>query len=254
MLRGLVREIDIKRGKGTEEDYWKCELLLHREISKYFDLPFDIFGNMGYLDMRNGGEPLIFSYEKIPNQFSFAKDYEIMENPFYVLWDVNHNITPFADLFNLNYLNRMNIFIKGLEKIMPENLALELSCDYGQRIIDRYMKGDIGKEEVNDLLTGSCHMSTGLDNYSLLLDFAKNNGTNVQAVDIEWSEYDNIFELPSINIDGLTKEEKIDRISKLYRIPSIKAYVQKLCEDGSTLLILGAAHRPNLIEAFRIET
>lgn len=250
-LRDFVKEyINLKNRKtklGTLRGY---ELAVHDEIEKYFDLPIDIYS--GVLYILDEGVPVVFSYETIPNHYIASGTYEKTEYPLHILWDVNQCFTRCAKEYEYDNLDRMNIFVEFLEKIGPKTLALEISCDKGQEIIDKYMKGELKGGIINTFLK-PLKRENSPDDYSQLFESAVNNGFEVKAVDIRQEESDNLLELACVKDRKLSIEEISDEILK-YRAAFIKENVIKLCENGPTLLILDAEYRPYLIDAFRTKT
>ena len=238
-LEELEQKIEIARKKceKMDKEYQRHEISTYIAFKKDLVLPFALDNEYG-LDVLHEDVPIVFSYEQVNENL-------------YSLWDVNHNISFISQMYGVN-LDRMVLFLKSIDKIKPEILALELTSDNGQEIIDNYLDGDIPREEAK-LLLSEDHMSTSLfDDYTVLLDFAKEENIIVKAVDIIKEEYDDMFNLPEVTKDReLTENEAIDEISK-YRVSVIKPRLAELGEQGKTLLIIGGGHRPNLIEALKI--
>ncbi len=236
-LNELQEKIEISRKKSEKlySEYERYEISTYMAFEKDLVLPFAI-DNEYNLDILHEGAPIVCSYED-------------MDENIYCLWDTNHNISLMSQRYGVS-LNRMVLFFKGIDKIKPEILALELTSDNGQDIIDNYLDGNISREEAHELLFED-HMSTSLgDDYTILLDFAKEENIIVKAVDIIKEEYDDMFNLPCLKGRELTEYEKIDEISR-YRVSVIKPRLAELGEQGKTLLIIGGGHRPNLIEALK---
>jgi len=237
-LEELKEKIEISRKKCEKmnEEHQRYEISTYMAFEKDLVLPFAIDNEYG-LDIIHEDVPIVFSYEQVNENL-------------YCLWDVNHNISFLSQMYGVN-LDRMVLFVKGIYKIKPEILALELTCDNGQEIIDNYLNGDISREEAQELLFED-HMSTSLgDDYTILLDYAREENIIIKAVDIKKEEYDNMFNLPDVTKDReLTENEAVDEISK-YRVSVIKPKLEELTKQGKTMLILGAGHRPNLIDALK---
>ena len=235
-LEELQEKIEISRKKCEKmnKECQRYEISTYRAFEKDLVLPFAIDNEYG-LDILHENVPIVFSYEQVNENL-------------YCLWDTNPNISFLSQMYDVD-LNRMVLFIKGIYKIKPEILALELTCDNGQNIIDDYLNGDIQKEEAKQLLSED-HMSTSLgDNYTILLDYAKEENIIVKAVDFKKIEHDNMYNLAGVTKDKeLTESEAINEISK-YRVSVIKPRLAELSEQGKTLLIMTAGNRPNLIDA-----
>ena len=236
-LKELQKKLEISRKKCEKMNdvHQRYEISTYMAFKKYLELPFAIDNEYG-LDILHKDIPIVFSYEQTKENL-------------YCLWDSNHDISFISQMYGV-YLDRMVLFLKGIDKIKPEILALELTYDNGQDIIDNYLNGNIPRDEAQELLSED-HMSTTLfDDYTVLLDFAKEKNIIVKAVDFKKIEHDNMFELPCLKGRDLPENEAVYEMSK-YRVSIIKPKLEDLSEQGKTLLILGNGHRPDLIEAFR---
>ena len=233
----LLQKINIYRKKTKEihQEYRPKEINIYRAFKKYLELPFALNNEYG-LDILNDDVPIVFSYEQVKENI-------------YCLWDTNHNISQTSLMYGIN-LDRIALFIEGIDKVKPDILALELTGDRGQKIIDDYLNGDISREEAQALLFGD-HWSASTDDYTVLLDYAKDENIIVKAVDIKSEEYENLNDIPDVTKDkDLTESEANIEISK-YRISLLKPRLEDLSEQGKTLLIIGAGLRPYLIDVMK---
>ena len=220
------------------EQYKINELEMLRAFQKYFELPFQIDNEYG-LDIITAGEkvPIVFSYEKIGENIT-------------CLWDTNQKITKVSRGYDADNIDRMDIFLKGIDKLRPDVLALELTSDNGQRIVDEYMSGDISKEDARIGLFWD-HASVGpYDDYTRILKFAKDNGIIVKAVDMITKDYKETFNLSTFKQGSdLTEYKKQNEISKV-KTRFIKGQLDEIVTYGDVLLIVGAGHRTNLLELY----
>ncbi|NOQ55848.1 MAG: hypothetical protein GQ477_03505 [Nanohaloarchaea archaeon] len=211
------------------------ELKMLLAFIKYLELPFPIDNEYG-LDIITAGEkvPIVFSYENLNENIT-------------CLWDTNYKITKVSRGYDAENIDRMDIFLKGIDKLRPDVLALELTSDDGQRIVDGYMSGDISEEDARIGLFWD-HASVGpYDDYTRILYFAKENGITVKAVDMVTKDYKRTFNLSTFQQGSdLTEYEKQNEISKV-KTRFIKGQLDEIVTYGDVLLIIGAGHRPNLL-------
>ena len=213
------------------------ELKMLLAFIKYLELPFPI-DNEYELDIITTGEkvPIVFSYEKTNENIT-------------CLWDTNHKITKVSRGYDADNIDRMDIFLKGIDTLRPDVLALELTSDNGQRIVDGYMSDDISEEDARIGLFWD-HASVGpYDDYTRILKFAKENGIKVKAVDMVTKDYKDTYNLSTFQQSSdLTDYEKQDEISKV-KTRFIKGQLDEIVTYGDkVLLIVGVGHRPNLLE------
>ncbi|MBW6461628.1 MAG: ChaN family lipoprotein [DPANN group archaeon] len=214
------------------------ELAMLLAFKKYFKLPFPIDNEYG-LDIIVSGDkvPIVFSYENINENIT-------------CLWDTNHKISEISRGYMCVDIDRVDIFLKGIEAIEPNVLALELTSDDGQRIIDSYMAGNIDSTVVRIKLAQD-HASVGpYDDYTRILNFAKENNIIVKAVDMVTADYKEIFNISTFQQGGgLTEYEKHDEISKT-KTRFIKSQLDAIATYGDVLLIVGAGHRANFLKLY----
>jgi len=221
--------------------------------------PFDLDNSYGFDVIFMDKFPVIPSYEKIDDNL-------------YILWDTDHDITKLANYFQSDFNRITDLFIKGIEKIKPDILALELANDVGQEIIDGYLKDKIfrgyAKKQLNEITK-----SPQDDDFTLLLDYAKNNNINPVAIDVTKEYYDNLFQIPEIKLlvrrvkkefeknlfkanassnTFFKRKEKLDYELSRHRDEYMIQRLDGLTKEGKTLFIVGSVHRPNLLEALKI--
>lgn len=199
--------------------------------------------------------PVIFSYEKVlPN--------------LYILWDSDHDLRatvkeleeyfrkehgkscfeslllpiPFRPYIFAKALGKLNFESEDLVKTDPvKNLALELTCDRGQEILDLYTSGKIKPSEAGEMLIHD-HISTSLDNYELLLYMAVRDKVKMHAIDVPAHIYNNLYQTL-----GKTPEEISNNRDTKYIAPNLR----KLANEGKTLAIIGGAHRKSLLDLLK---
>jgi len=246
-----------KACKETQE-YKKtyAEVLIRLGLFKSFDAPYLINLDKDNVDVIEPQTqmPVVFSYEKVlPN--------------LYILWDSDHELratvieleTYFKktqgkscfESLRLPIPFRPYIFTKALGKLDPgrdelksepvKNLALELTCDRGQEILDSCASGKIDVSKAGKMLMDD-HMSTSLDNYELLLFIAVRDKIKMHAIDVPAHIYDNMY-----STLGKTPEEISNNRDAKYIAPNLR----KLSSGGKTLAIIGGAHRKSLLDLLK---
>lgn len=222
---------------------------------------FNIFANLGVLkrsyvvDMDNDGldildstgSPIVFAYEQVNSKI-------------YILWDACHFSSiiefglndlskqvfgeSFSEAFRVPPPQRPLMFAKTLNDLNRDNgpivhLALELTCNRGQQILDAYVADELDYKQAGAMLIDD-HMSVGLDNYGLLLLTAHTEKIKIHAIDSPASLHDDLT-------GNYTQDEKIYKREHEYMAPNLK----KLSSDGKTMAIIGAGHRKNLLELLK---
>ncbi|MCK5372779.1 MAG: hypothetical protein KAJ20_00400 [Candidatus Aenigmarchaeota archaeon] len=253
----ILREKMINFSYKDENDKSQTENEYFRLTFELYDTP--VLNGMFPFDLDNSSYGLdVIFMDKLP----VIPSYEKIGDNLYVLWDTNHVITKLADYFQSDFNRITDLFIKGIEKIKPDILALELANDVGQFWIDAYLNKEESKEDVK---FGLMMLSETTDDFTVLLDHAKKNNIKPVAIDITERYLGYLRAIPRINtlhekvcetetfsIEYFKRKERLDNeLSKLrdeYMVPKL----DELTKEGKTLFIAGAGHRPNLIEALKI--
>ena len=233
----------------TENEYFRLTFELYDTPILNGMFPFDLDNSSYGFDVIFGDKlPVIPSYEKIGDNL-------------YVLWDTNHNITAFANDFQSDFNRITDIFIKGIEIIKPDILALELANDVGQFWIDAYLNKEESKEDVK---FGLMMLSETTDDFTVLLDHAKKNNIRPVAIDVTEKYYGLLRAIPRINalhekvceteifsIEYFKRKEQLDHELSKHRDEYMVPKLEELTKEGKTLFIAGAGHRSNLIKMMK---
>ena len=233
----------------TENEYLRLTFELYDTpiLNKMF--PFDLDNSSYGLDVIfMDNLPVIPSYEKIGDNL-------------YVLWDTDHNITKFANYFQSDFNRITDLFIKGIEKIKPDILALELANDVGQFWINAYLNKEESKEDVE---FGLKIVSATTDDYTVLLDYTKKNNIRPVAIDITErylgylraiprinALHEKVCETETLSIEYFKRKEQLDHELSKLRDEYMIQRLEELTKEGKTLFIAGAGHKSNLFEMMK---
>ncbi|NOQ37737.1 hypothetical protein GQ472_02505 [archaeon] len=252
----VLKEKNLTISYIDERDEYENNIELYSLTYKLYETPI-LNGMFPFdLDNKSYGLDVIFM-DKLP----VIPSYEKIGDNLYVLWDTDHDITKLANYFQSDFNRITDLFTKGIEKIKPEILALELANDEGQMWINAYLEEKLAKEDVE---FGLKMLSETTDDFTVLLDHAKKNNIRPVAIDVTERYYGLLRQIPKIK----ALHEKVCEVevfsNEFYRRKSIldnelsklrdEYMIQRLdglTKEGKTLFIAGAGHRPNLIEALK---
>ena len=205
--------------------------------------------------------PVIFAYERLTPDLQFLWDANHML--YMKIWDLEEEfalntmgLCSIFETYGLEQPKRPKIFTAALkyahEKHGPvRNLGLEVTADRGQKVLDKFEAGKIEAEEAGEeLVDGGRHMSTGFENYAPVLEFARENGIRLRAIDATSKEYeaDDIFGIDQLVDFDLKKFLEKERLRDAkYVAPNIR----KIASTGKTFTIIGGGHRMNLPELLK---
>jgi hypothetical protein len=215
-------------------------------------LPFEIpYRHLNFMD--ENGVPYLYCFEALDEKT-------------YFLWDARHDLDEMKIGYGyelgqsaIKIPTRMEIFRTGVIDVNPEYLALELTRDNGQNIIDAYIDGRIDSGELNLALQDD-HIATSLfSDYSILLNHCVSNDIKIKCVAPDKATYMNPGSIdPEIKeliekrdsfeygIERAEVQREVDEKIAAAHDDIIAPALADLTKQGRTMLIIGAGHRMNL--------